>query len=158
MLNDSHCHFFSTQFFNTLSRQRGRGDTVTALCQELQWDDPGTPDTLADRWVKELDANGVTRTALIASVPGDEASVASAVARHPARFVGFFMVDPSAEEAVARVTHAVTTLGLRVACFFPAMHHVALDDPRVDRLVEAVAAQPGTAVFVHCGVLSVGVR
>ena len=158
MLNDSHCHFFSTQFFNTLSRQRGRGDTVTALCQELQWDDPGTPDTLADRWVKELDANGVTRTALIASVPGDEASVASAVARHPARFVGFFMVDPSADEAVACVTHAVTTLGLRVACFFPAMHHVVLDDPRVDRLVEAVAAQPGTAVFVHCGVLSVGVR
>ena len=158
MLNDSHCHFFSTQFFNTLSRQRGRGDTVSALCQELQWDDPGTPDTLADRWVKELDANGVTRTALIASVPGDEASVASAVARHPARFVGFFMVDPSADEAVARVTHAVTTLGLRVACFFPAMHHVALDDPRVDRLVEAVTAQPGTAVFVHCGVLSVGVR
>ena len=158
MLNDSHCHFFSTQFFNTLSRQRGRGDTVAALCQELQWDDPGTPDTLADRWVKELDANGVTRAALIASVPGDEASVASAVARHPARFVGFFMVDPSADEAVARVTHAVTTLGLRVACFFPAMHHVALDDPRIDRLVEAVAAQPGTAVFVHCGVLSVGVR
>ena len=38
------------------------------------------------------------------------------------------------------------------------MHHVALDDPRIDRIVEAVAAQPGTAVFVHCGVLSVGVR
>jgi predicted TIM-barrel fold metal-dependent hydrolase len=91
-------------------------------------------------------------------VPGDESSVAAAVARHPARFVGYFMVDPSAEDAVARVTNAITTLGLRVACLFPAMHHVALDDPRVGRLVEAVAAQPGTAVFVHCGVLSVGVR
>jgi len=158
MLNDSHCHFFSTQFFNTLSRQRGRGDTVAALCQELQWDDPGSPETLADRWVAELDANGVARSALIASVPGDEASVAAAVARHPGRFVGFFMVDPSAEDAVARVTNAVTTLRLRVACFFPAMHHVALNDPRIDRVVEAVAAQPGTAVFVHCGVLSVGVR
>ena len=61
-------------------------------------------------------------------------------------------------EAAARVTHAITTLGLRVACLFPAMHHVALDDPRIDRTVEAVAAQPGTAVVVHCGVLSVGVR
>ena len=99
MLNDSHCHFFSTQFFNTLSRQRGRGDTVAALCQELQWDDPGTPETLADRWVKELDANDVTRTALIASVPGDEASVASAVARYPARFVGFFRGRIDHEEA-----------------------------------------------------------
>ena len=47
MLNDSHCHFFSTQFFSTLSRQRGRGDTVEALCLELQWDDPGSPDALA---------------------------------------------------------------------------------------------------------------
>ncbi len=157
-MNDSHCHFFSTQFFNTLSRQRNRGDTAAALCQELQWDDPGAAEALADRWVQELDANNVARAALIASVPGDEASVGAAVARHPTRFVGYFMVDPSAEDAAARVTHAVTTLGLRVVCLFPAMHHVALDDTRIDRIVEATAAQPGTAVFVHCGVLSVGVR
>ena len=66
MLNDSHCHFFSTQFFTTLSRQRGRGDTVAALCQELQWDDPGTPEALADRWVngarrERRDASGSHR-------------------------------------------------------------------------------------------------
>jgi len=158
MLNDSHCHFFSTQFFNTLSRQRGKGDTVAALCQELQWEDPGVPEALADRWVRELDANTVARAALIASVPGDEASVATAVSRHPARFVGYFMVDPAAEDAVTRVRTAIATLGLRVACLFPAMHRVPLDDPRVDRLVHAVAAQPGTALFVHCGVLSIGVR
>jgi predicted TIM-barrel fold metal-dependent hydrolase len=158
MLNDSHCHFFSSQFFATLSRQRGKGDTVAALCQELQWDDPGTPESLADRWVRELDAHGLARSGLIASVPGDEASVAAAVSRHPARFVGFFMVDPSGDDAAARVTQAVTTLGLRVACLFPAMHHVALDDPRVERVVNAVASQPGTAMFVQCGVLSVGVR
>jgi predicted TIM-barrel fold metal-dependent hydrolase len=158
MLNDAHCHFFSTQFFATLSRQRGRGDTAEALCRELQWDDPGAPEALADRWVQELDAQGVARSALIASVPGDEASVGTAVSRHPNRFVGFFMIDPSAEQAAERVTHAIVTLGLRVACLFPAMHHVPLNDPRIDRVVEAVAAQPGTAVFVHCGVLSVGVR
>ncbi len=158
MLNDSHCHFFSSQFFTALSRQRGKGDTVAALCQELQWDDPGTPESLADRWVRELDARNVARSALIASVPGDEASVAAAVSRHPSRFVGFFMVDPSANDAVDRVTHAITALGLRVACLFPAMHHVPLSDPRIERVVEAAAARPGTAVFVHCGVLSVGVR
>jgi len=158
MLNDSHCHFFSSQFFATLSRQRGRGDTVGALCQELHWEDPGTPEELADRWVKELDANGVARSALIASVPGDEESVSAAVARHPGRFVGFFMVDPSAETAADRVSLAVSRLGLRVACLFPAMHHVALTDARVERVVEAAAARPGTAIFVHCGVLSVGVR
>jgi uncharacterized protein len=158
MLNDSHCHFFSAQFFSALSRQRGRYDTVEGLCRELQWDDPGAPTSLADRWVRELDANGVARSALIASVPGDEASVAAAVSRHPDRFIGFFMVDPSAEQAVELVTNAVSTLGLRVACLFPAMNHVALTNPRVHRVVAAVAAHPGTAVFVHCGVLSVGVR
>jgi predicted TIM-barrel fold metal-dependent hydrolase len=100
----------------------------------------------------------VARSALIASVPGDEPSVAAAVSRHPGRFVGFFMVDPSAEDAAERVSNAITTLGLRVACLFPAMHHVTLNDPRVERVVNAVAARPGTAVFVHCGVLSVGVR
>ena len=158
MLNDSHCHFFSSQFFGALARPRGTGDTVAALCQELQWDDPGTPESLADRWVRELDAHHIARSALIASVPGDEASVAAAVSRHPGRFVGYFMVDPSADDAAARVTTAITALGLRVACFFPAMHHVRLDDPRIERLVDAVASRPGTAVFVHCGVLSVGVR
>jgi len=155
MLNDSHCHFFSANFFATLSRQRGKGDSVEALCRELQWDDPGTAEALADRWVRELDARGVARSALIASVPGDEASVGAAVAKYPSRFVGFFMVDPSSEDAV---TDAIVTQGLRVACLFPAMHHVALSDDRVERVVAAVAAHPGTAVFVHCGVLSVGVR
>jgi predicted TIM-barrel fold metal-dependent hydrolase len=38
------------------------------------------------------------------------------------------------------------------------MHHVPLDDPRTMRVVETAAANPGTAVFVHCGLLSIGVR
>ena len=157
-MNDSHCHFFSTQFFAMLSRQRGRGDTAAQLCHELQWDDPGTPEALAQRWVAALDAAGVARAALIASVPGDEGSVATAVATHPARFVGFFMLDPGAEDAVSRAQRALAELKLRCICLFPAMHHVPLDDARVQRLVEVAAAHPGTAVFVHCGVLSVGVR
>ncbi|HLG60196.1 MAG TPA: amidohydrolase family protein [Vicinamibacterales bacterium] len=158
MLNDSHCHFFSTQLFTTLSRQRGRGEAVEQLCRELQWEDPGTPDALGTRWVRELDAHGVARAALIASVPGDEDSVAAAVSLHPNRFVGFFMLDPSAEDAVVRARRAVKDLGLRGICLFPAMHHVPLHDARVQHVVEAAAAQQGTAVFVHCGVLSVGVR
>jgi len=105
MLNDAHCHFFSPTFFSTLSHQRGRHDSVAALCKELGWEDPHDADALADRWVRELDAHQVARAALIASVPGDEASVAAAVARHPGRFAGYFMVNPAAPDAVAR-THA----------------------------------------------------
>ena len=158
MICDAHCHFFSTRFFDTLARQRGSGDTGEDLTRELGWDAPGSDESLADRWAAELDARGVSRATLIASVPGDEASVAAAVRRHPTRFVGFFMLDPSAPDAPDRARRAVTELGLRGICLFPAMHHVRLHDERVARVVEVAAAQPGTAVFVHCGVLSVGVR
>jgi predicted TIM-barrel fold metal-dependent hydrolase len=84
--------------------------------------------------------------------------VAAAVARHPDRLVGFFMLDPSADDAVDRARHAIATMGLRGLCLFPAMHHVPLSDTRIQQVVEVAASHPGTAVFVHCGVLSVGVR
>jgi uncharacterized protein len=158
MLNDSHCHFFSPAFFTALARQRGPTTSAQDLYQELQWDDPGTPEALADRWVHELEANGVRRAALIASVPGDEASVAAAVARHPSRVVGFFMLDPSAIDAVERARRAFSEQGLKGLCLFPAMHLVPLHDERTLRVVEIAAAIPGAVVFVHCGVLSVGVR
>ena len=51
-----------------------------------------------------------------------------------------------------------TELGLRTICLFPAMHHVPVADERVARIVEIAASQPGIAVFIHCGALSVGVR
>jgi predicted TIM-barrel fold metal-dependent hydrolase len=178
ILNDSHCHFFSTELFAALARQRldrtapppPRGSLEEAmeedvnrqlavsLCDELGWETPGSVFTLADRWVRELDAHGVARAALMASVPSDETSVAAAVAKHPDRFVGFFMLDPSAGDPIARVRRAVGELGLRGICLFPAMHHVALHDDRVQQIVSVAASHPGTAVFVHCGALSVGVR
>lgn len=163
-ISDVHCHFFSEQLFTTLARQRaahetaGGGWDADALCRALQWDPPGNAEALADRWIAELDRHGVNRAALIASVPGDEASVAVAVRRHPSRFVGFFMLDPVAPDAEARTRSAVAEHGLRGICLFPAMHHVALTDDRVMRVVEIAASHPGVAVFVHCGVLTVGVR
>ncbi len=158
MTNDVHCHFFSTPFFEALSRQRGLNESVPDLCAELQWDQPGSAWTLADRWVQEMDAHGVLRAALIASIPGDETSVAAAVARHPQRLVGFFMLDPSAPDAAARTSRALGELGLRGICLFPAMHHVPLTDDRIGAIVALAAEHPGTAVFVHCGALSIGVR
>jgi predicted TIM-barrel fold metal-dependent hydrolase len=159
IVNDAHCHFFSTAFFSALARQRPAPHaSAQDICRELAWDDPGTPEALADRWIQEMDAGGVQRAALIASVPGDEASVAAAAARHPSRIVGFFMLDPSAADAPGRARHALTDHGLKGLCLFPAMHHVALDDDRTLHVVEAAASCPGAVVFVHCGVLSVGVR
>jgi predicted TIM-barrel fold metal-dependent hydrolase len=149
-MNDAHCHFFSTPFFAALG-----GDAALA---KLGWDAPGTAEALADRWIAELDRHKVGRAALIASVPGDAASVATAVSRHPDRFVGFFMLDPTQPDAEVTAAAALDAGALRAVCLFPAMHRYAIQDARVQKLFDVAAAHPGTAVFVHCGVLSVGVR
>ena len=83
--------------------------------------------------------------------------MAAAIARHPARLVGFFMLNPSAADAAERLLRALSDWKLRGVCLFPAMHHYRLDDERVTATFE-VAASRGAAVFVHCGVLTVGVR
>ena len=160
MVNDAHCHFFSPRFIAALAAQRQRNpvQSIAEICRELEWDEPGTPEALADRWTRAMDEHGVGRTVLIASAPGDEESVGAAVARHPERFVGYFMLDPSAPDAADRARRAVTELNLRGICLFPAMHHVGLDDDRVARVVEVAAGYPQTVVFVHCGLLSIGVR
>jgi predicted TIM-barrel fold metal-dependent hydrolase len=150
MINDAHCHFFSTRFFAPLG-----GDAALA---RLGWDAPGTPEALADRWVAELDRQQVSRAALIASVPGDAASVAAAVHRHRERFVGFFMVDPTLPNAAGAASEAIAASGLRAICLFPAMHRYSIQDDRAKVMFDVAASTPGTAVFVHCGVLSVGVR
>lgn len=160
MPNDAHVHFFSDHFFETLGRQRSPSapQSTADIVATLGWEPPGSPEALADRWVQELDRAGVARTALIASVPGDEASVARAVARHPSRLVGFFMLDPTAPDFLARTEQALDRLGLRGICLFPAMQRYSLHDTRVKEVVHLAAARAGTAVFVHCGALSVGVR
>ncbi len=159
LINDAHCHFFSQPFFAALGRQRpGESQTGDQVVAALGWTPPGSADALADRWVGELDKNAVTRAALIASLPGDEESVAAAVSRHPSRFVGFFMLDPTQADAQSRAERALQHLGLRAICLFPAMQRYSLLEPPVRAVVEAAARLPGTAIFVHCGALSVGVR
>ena len=160
-LNDAHCHFFSTPFFAALGRQLKDADErapeETALAR-LGWDAPGAAEALADRWVTELDRADVARAVMIASVPGDAGSVAAAVTRHPRRLVGFFMVDPTQPDSATQTAAALDSGGVRGLCLFPAMHRFAIDDDRVRRLFDVAAARPGSVVFVHCGVLTVGVR
>jgi predicted TIM-barrel fold metal-dependent hydrolase len=157
---DAHCHFFSSRFLELLTAGMvGFPDTgrATAVSHRLGWEDPGSAAELADRWVAELDRHGVARAAIIASIPGDEDSVANAVQRHASRFVGFFMLNPAAPDATARLSRALGEHGLRGICLFPAMHGYRLDDERV-KDVFTTAANHTAVVFVHCGVLTVGVR
>ena len=154
MINDTHIHFFSPGFFEGL----GADEKAVAA---LGWEYPESVEALAALWAAELDKNGVDRAALIASLPGDVDSVAKAVATNASRFVGFFMLDPQGDDAIAQAAHALDR-GLRTICLFPAMHRYALHDERVARTFELAAGRGGTAgtiaVFVHCGMLSVGVR
>jgi predicted TIM-barrel fold metal-dependent hydrolase len=158
-INDSHVHFFSPRVFETLGAQQGlpadrRGPDVL---RQLAWDDPVSVEALADRWVAEFDRHGVQRGAIIASVPNDEASVAAALARHPSRFVGFFMLNPTQGDALERAGRALDA-GLRGICLYPAMFQFNIQDPRSVAVFKLAASRPGTVVFVHCGVLSIGVR
>jgi len=160
ILNDTHCHFFSDRFFQALGHEKYcqlAEVGADRIASELGWDPPGTPEALADRWVAELDHHRVSRAALIASAPGDEESVARAVAKHPRRFVGFFMLNAAEPDAPARAARALGELGLRCVCLFPAMHRYRLDDERVVRVFE-IAAAHRAAIFAHCGYLSVGAR
>ena len=154
MLNDAHCHFFSSRFLELLAPNAGGAEGIAL---RLQWDPPGTPTDLGDRWAAELEAHGVSRAALMASIPGDAVSVAEAVAHHPHRLVGFFMHNPLGFDSEAVLEHAFRDLHMRAACLFPAMHGYSPDHERVESVFRS-AADHGAAVFVHCGMLSVGVR
>jgi uncharacterized protein len=146
---DAHIHFFSRRFFESLATQADH--TPDAIAASLGWELPAADAiTFAARWLQELDAHGVERAALIASLPADEASVTAAAAKCPDRFFAYAMVNPLAENPPA-------LSGLHALCFFPAMHRYFMHDPRVEPLLEKAAAQ-GSLVFVHCGVLTVGVR
>jgi predicted TIM-barrel fold metal-dependent hydrolase len=156
MIADAHAHFFSRGFLRKLGRESGI-DTEHAVADKLGWDLPGDDEALADRWVQELDRHRVSQMMLIASVPEDEASTATAAARHPTRIAGAFMFHPGTPDGIGRLERAFSHPRLRTVCLFPAMHRVPLDDPRTEQVFE-VAARHQRAVFVHCGVLSIGAR
>lgn len=161
---DAHLHFFSRRFFATLAKglpeppEGGRleEDIRARLPFELDFP-PEDPVRLADRWVEELDRHGVARSVLIASVPGDEESVAAAAGAHPARFAPYFMLDPTAPDALERARRGFRELGMKGLCLFPAMHHYHVWEERLRPILEQ-AAEAGGVVFVHCGQLKVGIR
>ena len=140
---DAHVHFFSSRFFKALSAQKP-GLTFESLHWQMP---PENPEDLASIWAHELDRQGVARAAIIASAPGDEESVIKALAAFPNRFFSFAMVNPANWEPAE----------IDVACLFPAMHRYPIHSDAALGVFDW-ARDRGKAVFVHCGVLSVGVR
>ncbi len=148
---DAHVHFFSHRFFAALAAQKP-GLTVAAAGEQLGWHlPPEKPEELAEAWASELDRHNVQTAALIASMPGDEVSVTAAVRAFPERFYAFAMVNPR------QPWNPETFSAIHAACLFPAMHGYSVDDEAAQAVFEWASSRH-RAVFVHCGVLSVGVR
>jgi uncharacterized protein len=161
-VSDAHVHFFSRRFFDSLAKQSGvlepRNSTADGVAQTLEWELPtADPVELAKRWAAELDDHGVSRAAVIASIPGDEGSVALAVKACPERFFAYAMFNPLEPDAGARA-HSAFESGINALCLFPAMHRFSMHDECIAPVLEIAASRPHRAIFVHCGVLTVGVR
>jgi uncharacterized protein len=156
-VSDAHIHFFSHRFFSALADQKNA--PLATLEPLLGWQMPGEdPGQLAAAWVQELDRHGISKAVLIASVPGDQDSVTAAIERFPDRFYAYMMVNPLALDATAQVERGLSSGHIRGLCFFPAMHCYSIQNDRVGKLLDLASAKPGAVAFVHCGVLSVGVR
>jgi predicted TIM-barrel fold metal-dependent hydrolase len=140
---DAHVHFFSHHFFEALALQKP-GLTFDSLHWQMP---PQQPEDLASIWAHELDRQGVARAAMISSVPGDEESVIKAAAAFPDRFFAYAMVNPQNWQPSE----------ISVACLFPAMHRYFIQSDAALRVFDW-AKENHKPVFVHCGVLSVGVR
>ena len=158
---DAHTHFFSRKFFDTLIVQspqfKGETDPYKRAAELTGWTMP--PADLTTVWKDEFDKHSVSAAMMIASVPGDEESIAAAVTAFPDRIIGGFMFDPTKPDAEKRAKRAFDELKLKVICLFPTMHHYSVaENDDVRKIVVLASQRPGTAIFIHCGALSVGAR
>ena len=157
-IRDAHAHLFSRSFFETLARQKATDD-VEGMIANLGWTPPSfRNEDLGATWAAELDRHGVSRSVLMSSVPGDEAAAGDVVRAFPQRFYGYFMIDPLAAEAATRARRAFEELMLQGLCLFPAMFRFSVQDERLTPLYALAAEAPGRVVFVHMGLLTVGIR
>lgn len=145
---DAHVHFFSHRFFEGLLSQIEAAQKPGVTLDSLHWQMPPVEaEDLANIWAHELDRQGVARAALMASAPGDDESVLKAAAAFPGRFFAYAMVNPVSWKPS----------DVDAACLFPAMHRYSVQSDDALRVFEW-AKENRKVVFVHCGVLSVGVR
>ncbi len=85
-VRDAHVHFFSHRFFGLLTG----GDPAEATAK-LGWETPPeAPEGLAERWIGEMDRQGVDAAALIASLPGMKSRWAGRSSGRRSGFTGGF--------------------------------------------------------------------
>jgi predicted TIM-barrel fold metal-dependent hydrolase len=154
---DAHVHFFSPPFYEALAEQK-QAASVSEVGAALGWEVPESTEYLADRWVVELNHNGVDGAVLIGSIPGDIESTGFAAERHPERFRSLVMVNPTLPGVDLRCQAALAAGQIQGIFLFPSMHCYSMQSQQVRSLLATVSGYPNTVVYVHCGMLSVGFR
>lgn len=161
MVEDAHLHFFSKGVFRFYARQtESFRDELDPAAAAAAWVDaeapPAEPETLAARWVSEMDRHGVARAALFGSALGEHNAVSRASRAHPGRFVPFQMVNPRGAD-LAGVLRSLAEHEIRGVLLFPALHGF-FPDEEACRPIYTAAREKGFAVFVHLGRLRIGIR
>ena len=159
---DAHVHFFSFNFFKTLIRMKGKetplNEEFTFLRERYGIETPPvSPVQLARRWIGEMEKYGISRLVLFASIPEDTVSVSTAISAFPDKFVGFFTLNPFAENVDSEVKHAVENMGMRGMILFPALYHIHVYDELLERIY-LIAEEYHLVVFTHFGILKIPVR
>lgn len=159
---DSHIHFISHNYLRLLTQQRNSYQDVDAfIADQAQRHNfecpPHDPVRLADRWVIEMDRNGVNRAAVVSMIPGDEASVSAAMRIYPDRFIGIATVNPYLAVAEELVEHAAVEWGFRGIMLYPSMFKCSLASERLYPIYR-MARKHRMVVYAHLGRLRVAAR
>lgn len=156
---DAHTHFFSYTWMENFCRlatdKFSPEQGVEELASFLDWEaPPENPRELGERWIAEQETYGVSKQVLFASKLNEAEYLAAATNAYPQRLIGYFMLDPTQEEARANVVYSLHILGMRGILLFPAMHHYHIYDEKVlPILEEAVSFE--VPVFIHLGELQI---
>ena len=121
MICDAHVHFFSPGFFDALGAQKGLPpDGRVAAVARPRLGSAASVAALADRWVaRARRARRVARRAHRARAGRRGLGGGGRGRAIPTRFVGFFMLDPTRDDALDRVAGARRTACAASACSPP---------------------------------------
>lgn len=114
------------------------------------------PDTDVERFIAEMDAEGIDLSVVLAlghdheEVQASNRLIAGLVEAHPTRLVGFASVFPTRRGAAEELKALVRDFGFKGLKLHPPIQHFSIDDPRVSPLMEACASLDIPALF-HTG-------
>ena len=162
-LNDAHCHFFSPQLLRDAGARDPHGTDSASRRKEATLETAGMGVRLARLRSSPAVGRGARSPSGVARRADRERAGRRGVGRGRGRASSRSvrrLLHGRPDAAATRRRESRAAIGAS-ACARSASFRrctYSLHDARARRSSRVAAAEPGTAVFVHCGVLSVGVR